>query len=86
VPSLHAGWALGVGVGLVIYARPLLWKAIGVLYPAAVVLTIVVTGNHFLFDALTGMGVMAIGFGLSEVMFDWRGGALRPVADGRAVA
>ena len=58
VPSLHAGWALGVGIGLVIYARPLFWKLVGVFYPIAVVLTIVVTGNHFVFDALAGMLVM----------------------------
>ena len=66
VPSLHAGWALGVGVGLVLYARPLFWKLIGVLYPIAVVLTIVVTGNHFVFDAIAGMLVMGLGFWIAE--------------------
>ena len=48
VPSLHAGWAVALGVG--------------VLYPSAVLLTIVVTGNHFVFDAIAGVLVMAIGF------------------------
>lgn len=62
VPSLHAGWALGVGIGLVIFARPLIWKLIGVAYPIAVLLTIVVTGNHYVFDALMGYAVMAVGF------------------------
>jgi hypothetical protein len=66
VPSLHAGWALGVGVGLVLYARPLFWKLVGVFYPIAVVLTIVVTGNHFVFDALAGMLVMGLGFWIAE--------------------
>jgi hypothetical protein len=33
-----------------------------VLYPSAVLLTIVVTGNHFIFDAATGALVMAVGF------------------------
>ena len=65
VPSLHAGWALGVGVGLVVYAQPLAVRAVGVLYPAAVVVTIIVTGNHFVFDALAGMLVIAAGFGLA---------------------
>ena len=32
------------------------------LYPAAVLLTIVVTGNHFIFDAVVGALVMAVGF------------------------
>ena len=66
VPSLHAGWALGVGIGLVLYARPLFWKLVGVVYPIAVVLTIVVTGNHFVFDAIAGMLVMGLGFWVAE--------------------
>jgi hypothetical protein len=85
VPSLHAGWAAGVGVGLVLFARPLLWKAIGVLYPVAVILTIVVTGNHFVFDAIAGIAVMALGFWLSETLFDRRGATLRPASRGGAV-
>src|SRR4051794_40749482 len=72
VPSLHAGWALGVGIGLVVFARPLIWKAIGVAYPIAVVLTIVVTGNHYVFDALMGYAVMAVGFLVTSPRL-WRG-------------
>ncbi len=66
VPSLHAGWALGVGIGLVKFARPRFWRLVGVLYPAAVLLTIVVTGNHYVLDALIGYVVMAVGFGLTQ--------------------
>ena len=62
VPSLHAGWAMALGVGLVLYARNFLARAVGVLYPLAVLLTIVVTGNHFIFDAVAGALVMAVGF------------------------
>jgi hypothetical protein len=62
VPSLHAGWALALGIGVFHYARHYLVRAIGVLYPAAVLLTIVVTGNHFIFDAVAGALVMAVGF------------------------
>jgi PAP2 superfamily len=62
VPSLHAGWALALGVGLVVYARHYALRALGVIYPAAVTLTIVVTGNHFIFDAVAGALVMAVGF------------------------
>jgi hypothetical protein len=62
VPSLHAGWAMGVGIGLIRYARQAWLRILGVLYPIAVVLTIVVTGNHFVFDAVAGALVMAIGF------------------------
>ncbi|HSL65791.1 MAG TPA: phosphatase PAP2 family protein [Gaiellaceae bacterium] len=64
VPSLHAGYAAGVGAGLVLYARSRWVRALGILYPLLVVLTIVVTGNHFLFDAAAGLLVMVLGFGL----------------------
>jgi hypothetical protein len=65
VPSLHAGWAVALGAGLVMYARSLVGRILGVVYPAAVLLTIVVTGNHFVFDALAGVLVMAIGFAMT---------------------
>jgi hypothetical protein len=85
VPSLHAGWAAGVGVGLILFAKPLFWKVIGVLYPVAVMLTIVVTGNHFVFDALAGIAVMALGFWLSETLFERRGATLDAASRGGAV-
>ena len=62
VPSLHAGWAVALGAGLMLYARSALLRFAGVLYPAAVLVTIVVTGNHFIFDAIAGALVMAVGF------------------------
>jgi hypothetical protein len=62
VPSLHFGWALALGAGLLLYGRTMVAKIGGVLYPAAVLLTIVVTGNHFIFDAVAGALVMALGF------------------------
>ena len=62
VPSLHAGWALAVGAGLLLYARNPIAQIAAVLYPAAVLLTIFVTGNHFVFDAVAGALVMAVGF------------------------
>jgi len=62
MPSLHAGWALGVGLGLLLYARSPVWKAVGVVYPLAVVLTTLVTGNHFLLDAVAGMAIFGVGF------------------------
>jgi PAP2 superfamily len=62
VPSLHAGWAMALGVGLLLYARSFLARAAGVIYPLLVLLTIVVTGNHFIFDAVAGALVMAVGF------------------------
>jgi hypothetical protein len=68
VPSLHAAYALGVGLGLVRFARSPLVRLAGAVYPPLVVLTIVVTGNHFVFDALAGMLVLGLGFGLASAL------------------
>jgi PAP2 superfamily len=62
VPSLHAAYALGVGMGMIRFARLHVVRFAGVLYPPLVVLTIIVTGNHFLLDAVAGMAVLAVGF------------------------
>jgi hypothetical protein len=64
VPSLHAAYALGVGIGLLRYARSPLVRFAGAIYPPLVVLTIVVTGNHFVLDALAGIAVLGLGFAL----------------------
>ena len=77
VPSLHAGWALGVGIGVVRFGRHLVTRAAGLVYPIVVVLTIIVTGNHFLLDAVAGIAVLGIGFGLV-----WAIERLRTVAGG----
>ena len=89
VPSLHAGYAAAVGVGLVLYSSRRWVRVLGVVYPLLVVLTIMVTGNHFLFDAVAGLLVMAVGFGLaSAVARLWvrdDGAILEPATRGGAV-
>lgn len=65
VPSLHAGYAIGVGGGVFLFTRARLVRALAVAYPALVVLTIIVTGNHFIFDAVAGVAVMALGVWLA---------------------
>ena len=74
VPSLHAGFAAGVGAGIYLFARRRPLRALGIVYPALVILTIIVTGNHFVFDAIAGLLVMLVGFGLARL----RPRALRP--------
>ena len=64
VPSLHAAYAVGVGIGLLRFARSPLVRAAGAIYPPLVMLTIVVTGNHFVLDAIAGIAVLALGFAL----------------------
>lgn len=60
VPSMHAGYAVIVGASMIRHGgRPAL-RALGVLYPALILLVIVATGNHFFFDAAVGAAVAGI--------------------------
>jgi PAP2 superfamily len=86
VPSLHAGFALGVAYGIVKYTRRAWMKVLGIVYPLLVVLTIVVTGNHFIVDAIAGMLVMVIGLMASARLQGRKERAiLRPATRGGAV-
>ena len=62
VPSLHFGYALIVGVALATIATRRSVRVTGALYPAAMLLIIVATGNHFFVDAALGGLVVVIGW------------------------
>ena len=85
VPSLHAGWALGVGLGMALYARGRVCRAAGVLYPVFVILATVVTGNHFLFDAGAGVAAVLLGLALAEMLRPSHGAKLVTATRGGAV-
>jgi hypothetical protein len=59
VPSLHFGYALLVGAAVAYLARNRFVRALGAVYPAFMLFTIVATGNHFVFDAAAG-GVVTV--------------------------
>ena len=62
VPSLHFGYALIVGAVLLVIATGRLWRIAGALYPAAMLVIIVATGNHFIVDAALGGLVVVVGW------------------------
>jgi hypothetical protein len=68
VPSLHMGYALVATAALARYARTRLARLTGLLYSAFVLLVIVATGNHFLFDAAAGALVVVIAYSLAAAM------------------
>jgi hypothetical protein len=74
VPSLHAAYAVGVGIGVLRYARSPLFRGFGAVYPPLVLLTIVVTGNHFILDAVAGIAVLGLGFAIAH----WARGREKP--------
>jgi hypothetical protein len=62
VPSLHFGYSLIVGVAIAQLASRRWIRIAGGAYPALMLLVIVGTGNHFLFDAFAGAAVVAAGW------------------------
>lgn len=63
VPSMHCGYAMIVSLGVARYARALWVKAAGLLYAPLIVFVVMVTGNHFVLDAVAGWLVVAAGYG-----------------------
>jgi membrane-associated phospholipid phosphatase len=53
-PSLHFAWNVLASIALVLEARLVLVRALGLVSPVVVLLAIVVTGNHFILDAAAG--------------------------------
>ncbi|MER5441811.1 phosphatase PAP2 family protein [Streptomyces sp. NPDC002790] len=66
MPSLHVGWALWCGILLWRHARSPYVKALGVAYPLLTTLIVMGTANHYFFDALAGVAVMAVGLLLTK--------------------
>jgi membrane-associated phospholipid phosphatase len=71
MPSVHMAWAVVAGAALVILARPLWAKAIGLIYPVCMLIAVVVTGNHYLLDMLVGIVVVAFAYGAAIVLDRW---------------
>ncbi len=65
VPSLHAGFALAVSVALVTVARRPLTRTLAALWAPLIALTVVATGNHFVFDIAAGVVASAAGYGVT---------------------
>lgn len=65
MPSVHVAWALIVGMTVAWAARPLLIRLLALCYPLLMVLTVVVTGNHYIADALGAATIVAMAIPLS---------------------
>ena len=67
VPSMHAGFALMIGLPLARLVKPRWLKAFWATYPLIVTFVIVATANHFLADAFLG----AVTAGLGAIAARW---------------
>jgi hypothetical protein len=68
MPSLHFAWSLWCALALGPAAKNGALKVLVWVYPALTLLCIVVTGNHYLLDALGGALTLALGYGLTRLL------------------
>ncbi|GAA4049233.1 bifunctional glycosyltransferase 87/phosphatase PAP2 family protein [Streptomyces shaanxiensis] len=68
MPSLHFGWSLWCGLVILVLAPRWWMKALGLLHPLFTVTAIVVTGNHWVLDAVGGALVVGAGFGMTYLL------------------
>lgn len=73
VPSLHCGFAVAVGIALAAAARTPVTKALALLWGPLVCLTVVATGNHYVFDIAAGVAAALAGYAAGAVIRGWGG-------------
>lgn len=68
VPSLHAAFAVAIGIGLAAVTTNRLLRTAALMWGPLVILVVVATGNHFVFDVLAGLVVVAIAFVIAMLL------------------
>ncbi|MFJ9826472.1 phosphatase PAP2 family protein [Streptomyces sp. NPDC101160] len=69
MPSMHIGWSLWCGLTIFLLAKAPWARILGMLYPAATLVVIVATANHFWMDAVGGVLCLSFGFAVAYVWF-----------------
>ncbi len=61
VPSLHFGWAFLIGVAVALALRNWFGLLAAIVLPVLMFFGVVLTANHFIFDAIAGLAVCCVG-------------------------
>ncbi|CAL9598117.1 hypothetical protein SUDANB105_05364 [Streptomyces sp. enrichment culture] len=69
MPSMHIGWSLWCGLTIFALAAVPWARVLGLLYPAATLVVIVATANHFWLDAVGGILCLGFGYGVVRVWY-----------------
>ncbi len=67
VPSLHVGFAFAIAVAAAAALHARWAKALALLWGPLVTLSVIATGNHYLFDIVAGLLVTGAGFALGRL-------------------
>ena len=76
MPSLHFGMSAFIAYSLLRWAPHAWVRGLAVLWPVAMLLTILATANHFLLDAVVGVLVPVVAWQISDVLL-----LLRPMEE-----
>ncbi|MFF4919175.1 phosphatase PAP2 family protein [Kitasatospora sp. NPDC001119] len=72
MPSMHIGWSMWCGLAIFFLARRTWVRVLGLMYPAATLVVIVSTANHFWMDAVGGELCLMVGFLTARWMYhEW---------------
>jgi hypothetical protein len=66
LPSLHLAWAVWATVIAMRMLPPTAWRRLCWLYPTLVTVVVVVTGNHYLLDAVAGTAVALAALAMAQ--------------------
>ena len=66
MPSLHVAWALLAGVAIAACARHRGVRLLGAILPIGMVLTVLITGNHFVLDVAAGCAVALMALAIAS--------------------
>jgi membrane-associated phospholipid phosphatase len=67
VPSLHVGFAFAIAIAAAMTLRTRWAKALALSWGPIVTLSVIATGNHYVFDIAAGLGVTALGFAVGRL-------------------
>lgn len=66
MPSMHAGYSLWCSISMYDHSPFLIFRALAIVYPILTLYCIVVTGNHFVMDAVCGGLVLWVATALAR--------------------
>jgi hypothetical protein len=62
LPSLHIGYAVFLSLAIYLLTTNRLARVLAAVYPVVVLAAIIITGNHYVIDAVAGVIVLAVAF------------------------
>jgi len=68
MPSLHMAWAIWCGVALWTLSASRWVRAVAVAHPVITAVTVLATGNHYMFDLLTGALLVLLSYRLADAL------------------